>query len=204
MNRKHLRGFTLIEIMVVVLIIAILAALLLPALMKSADTRKKLLAHENVRAIKAAAILYYEEIGVFPPDTNDFDTGDIKDTWIERESIYRYLGRKVEDKATGKFYGPYMNINNQYLKDEIFYDPWGKPYEMDALHVNVVKEKGPKQGDVERMGSPYPAGTPQDKQIIEVKVWSPGPDGKTKNAQNVEFGKGDDLLDQDNITSWAD
>jgi prepilin-type N-terminal cleavage/methylation domain-containing protein len=204
MSRKRFNGFTLIEMMVVVAIIATLAALLLPALMGSAATRKKLLAHENVRAIKAAAMLYYEEIGVFPPDTDDFDTGDIKDTWIERESIYRYLGRKVEDKATGKFYGPYLNINAQFLKDEIYYDPWGKPYEMDALHVNVVKEKGLKQGDVERMGSPYPAATPQDKQIIEVKVWSPGPDGKVTNAQNVEFGKGDSPLDQDNITSWAD
>jgi prepilin-type N-terminal cleavage/methylation domain-containing protein len=204
MSRLRIRGFTLIEMMVVVAIIATMAALLLPALMGTSASKKRLLAHENVRAIKAAALLYYEEIGVFPPDTNDFDTGDIEDTWIERESIYRYLGRKVEDKATGKFYGPYFKIKPQFLKDEIYYDPWGKPYEMDTLHVNVVKEKGPKQGDVERMGAPYPPGVPLEKQIIEVKVWSPGPDGKVLNAQVVEFGKGDAPEDQDNITSWAD
>lgn len=204
MKRNQPGGFTLIEMMVVVAIIAVLTTLLLPTLMGTSVTRKKLLAHETVRAIKAAALLYYDDFGVYPPDTDDFDTGDTKDTWIERESIYRYLGRKIEDKTTGKFYGPYFNVKSQFLKDEIYYDPWGKPYEMDALHVHVIKEKGPRQGDVERMGSPYPPGTPQDKQIIDIKVWSSGPDGKVMNAQNVEFGKGEDPTDLDNITTWAD
>lgn len=201
---RRTAGFTLIEMMVVVVIIGILASFLLPALFGASKKKNLVLAAAEVKAIHGAAIMYYEQFGVFPPDTDDFETGDTKELYFERESIYRYLGRPLVDQATGKTYGPYLNIKIQFLKDEIYNDPWGQPFQMDSLHVRVVKEKGPRQGDVERMGAPYPPGTDMQKQVSDCKVWSSGPDKKWQAGSNVELGRGTEETDQDNISSWAD
>jgi prepilin-type N-terminal cleavage/methylation domain-containing protein len=201
---RRASGFTMIELRVVILIISVLASLLLPVLLNGSKKKEALFAHETVRAIHAAASMYFEEFGVYPPDTDDFGTGDALEDYSEPESIYRYLGRKIEDKATGKTYGPYLNIKIQYLRDELYCDPWGNPYQLDAIHVHVIKEKGPKEGDVEKKGAPYPPGTPFEKQIVDCKVWSIGPDKKSTNGSSVESGKGTAAEDQDNITSWSE
>lgn len=199
---RRTAGFTLIEMMVVVVIIGILATVLLPALFGATKKKNLLLASEQVKAIHAAATMYYEQFGVFPPDTDDFDTGDTKEEFFDRKSIYLYLGRPIADKATGKVYGPYLNIKTQFLKEEVYLDPWGQPFEMDSLHVRVNKDKGPNQGNVERMGAPYPPGTDQEKQILDLKAWSGGPDKKWQAGSNVITGLGKEDYDQDNVISW--
>ncbi|MCK5664253.1 MAG: type II secretion system protein GspG, partial [Thiotrichaceae bacterium] len=66
MYTKNTSGFTLIEVMVVVVILSILAALVVPRIMKNPDiARKAKLAHD-IRAIETALKLYKLDNYTYP------------------------------------------------------------------------------------------------------------------------------------------
>jgi hypothetical protein len=155
--------------------------------------------YAEIKNINAAALRYYEDLGEYPPDTANFSTGDVPDTKVDPQSIVKYLGTKLVDK-NGKEWGPYIQLQQDYIKDRVYIDPWGNPYRLDAMHSIV----NAKTGTVIRLGSPYPKGTTEDKIKLDLKIWSCGPDGKDKNGSNVIEGLGDAPEDQDNITNWAD
>jgi len=60
------RGFTLIEIMVVVVILSILAAFIVPRVIDQPDRVRKLKAEHDIRAIEAALKLYKLDNYVYP------------------------------------------------------------------------------------------------------------------------------------------
>src|SRR5947208_11597536 len=64
-------GFTLIELIVVILIIATLAALLVPAAQRTLDRAKSAQAKNDVTQIVTAVNAYYTEYGKYPIATND-------------------------------------------------------------------------------------------------------------------------------------
>ncbi len=61
MHEKNARGFTLIELLVVVAIIAVLMAILMPALKMAREQGKRVLCLSNLRQLSLAFILYAEE-----------------------------------------------------------------------------------------------------------------------------------------------
>src|SRR5881409_3389108 len=61
MKSRIEKGFTLIELMVVVAIIGILAAVAIPAFMKNAKKAKTTEATINVKKLQDGAISYYQE-----------------------------------------------------------------------------------------------------------------------------------------------
>ena len=68
-SRRHLyddRGFTFIEIMVVVAILAILAALVVPRIMGRTDDAKRTAAKVQIRNIEGALQLYKLDNGIYP------------------------------------------------------------------------------------------------------------------------------------------
>jgi len=70
---KSAAGFTLIELLVVVAIIAILAAMLLPALSRGKYTGKKSYCINNIRQQHLAQMMYADDFnGKFPQRTLDF------------------------------------------------------------------------------------------------------------------------------------
>lgn len=110
---RHQSGFTLIEIMVVVVIIALLASLVAPAVIRQLDRAQISAAGTNIKGIEAALDLFRTEhyryptedegllilTGVAPPgsDIDERRLGPIikgevpKDPW-NREFLYRYPG----------------------------------------------------------------------------------------------------------------
>ncbi len=66
MRRKSIRGFTLVELLVVVLILGALAFIAIPRIGQSSTTAKKNACDTNVDLLNSQIELYYANTGSFP------------------------------------------------------------------------------------------------------------------------------------------
>jgi general secretion pathway protein G len=72
-RRKREKGFTLIEIMVVVVILAILAAIVVPKLMTNPDKARITAAKVQIRQIEEGLNLYKLDSGIYPSTEQGLD-----------------------------------------------------------------------------------------------------------------------------------
>lgn len=86
--RNLQQGFTLIEIMVVVVILGILAAILVPRIMDRPDQARIIAAQNDIRAITSALKLYRLDNGGYPSTEQGLmalvqrpETGNIAPSW---------------------------------------------------------------------------------------------------------------------------
>ena len=112
--RKPLHGFTLIELLVVITVIALLMALLLPALELARESAQNVVCSSNNKQISLAALTYLEDNdGYFPPGDDALPNNagggywpKILLPWIGDENAYydpkSYLpGRNVTYRPNG-------------------------------------------------------------------------------------------------------
>jgi len=104
--KKDQRGFTLIEIMVVVVILGILAAIVVPKLMSRPDEARVTKAQTDIKGIEQA-------LGLFKLDNGFYPTTD------------QGLQALVTKPETGRIPNKYPD--GGYLK-KVPSDPWGTPY----------------------------------------------------------------------------
>ena len=126
------QGFTLIEMLSVVAIIAILASILYPALRQARDAPKRAQARADIRRLELAIQNYYAEYGhwpdtsAWPATDNDFITmlNGNRDAYTGVDAI---LGSyAVSNNPRGD---RFMEIDKkQSTADGLFVDPWGIPY----------------------------------------------------------------------------
>ena len=102
-KNKSERGITLIEMLVVVTIIALFAALVAPRMMGQADKAKRTAAHAQIESFMTA-------LGAYKLDTGTYPTTD-----------QGLNALRVKPESQPQWAGP-------YLPKDIPLDPWGRPY----------------------------------------------------------------------------
>ena len=100
------RGFTLIEIMVVLIIIGLLASIVVPKLLGRTEEAKRIKAEAQIRNIMSALDLYRLDNGMYP-------------------TTEQGLAALVEKPTVGEI--PKNWLEGGYL-DRIPKDPWGNDY----------------------------------------------------------------------------
>lgn len=105
-KRVYQSAFTLVEVMVVVVIMAILAAIIIPRIMNRPDQAKVVAAKQDILTIESAMNLYKLDNGSYP--SND-------------QGISALATKPTTDPVPQNWTGP-------YIKGGIPKDPWGNPY----------------------------------------------------------------------------
>lgn len=96
-------GFTLIELMIVLFILGLLAALVAPRLMGRVGKAKQKTAQAQIQMLATALDLYHLDVGRYPTDEEG-----LKSLYLKPESLPAWSGPYL-DKAVPK-------------------DPWGRDY----------------------------------------------------------------------------
>ena len=102
---KRQQGFTLIEIMIVVVILSILASMVIPRLMDRPDQARVVKAQQDIRVIESTLSMYRLDNYVYPTSAQGLDA------LMEKPTL-----QPIPKKWTS----PYL--------DRLPYDPWGNPY----------------------------------------------------------------------------
>ena len=171
-RKKHV-GFTLIELLVVITVIAILVALLLPAIGKARRAADRTKAINDVKGLETALKAYFDEYG-------EWFNASTYGNEINADLV-ELLGGKEKTIGRGTVYNArriaFFEIDESNLDSNgRFVDSWGRPYKcaLDEDYDNEVAVYG---------GSSNLNRT--------VAVWSKGPDGSDS------LGK-----QRDDVTSW--
>jgi general secretion pathway protein G len=107
LTKKSNRGFTLIEMLVVLVIIGMLAGLVGPKLFTKVDSSKVQTAQTQVKMFKGTLESLRLDIGRFP---------------TEAEGLALLNTPPTDEKLKTRWRGP-------YLDEDLPLDPWGNPYQ---------------------------------------------------------------------------
>ena len=99
------RGFTLIEIMVVVVIIGLLAAVIVPEVVNKVDEARIAKAKEDIQSLETAITEYRLDNSVYPTTQQGL----------------KALVKRPSDASLTNWHGPYIQ--------RLVNDPWGHPYQ---------------------------------------------------------------------------
>jgi general secretion pathway protein G len=103
-RRRHRNGFTLLELLVVLVILGLLVGIVAPAAIKFLSKAKSDVARIQLQSISTSLDMFHIDIGRYPTDEENLQALIRRPAGVER------------------WKGPYLNGN------EIPKDPWDRPY----------------------------------------------------------------------------
>ncbi|MBW1889094.1 MAG: type II secretion system major pseudopilin GspG [Deltaproteobacteria bacterium] len=129
-NQNNTRGFTLIELMVVIVILGILAGLIVPRIMGRPEEAKQLKAKLTIESLETSLRLYKLDTGSYPTTEQGLqalierpDTGNVPKGY--RDSGYLEKGRVPRDPWENEFVYLSPGVNGEY--DIVSYGADGIP-----------------------------------------------------------------------------
>jgi prepilin-type N-terminal cleavage/methylation domain-containing protein len=178
-STRRMPGFTLVEILVVISIIAVLAAAGFAAGAKAIDTAKRAKALATCTAIESAVNSFYNEYGSMPKDLSDDTTTPINTkTDLEFLNVLLGLTETANPPLNSKAIKFLTVKEGKAKKDGLIYsttgdkitglyDPWGGAYSivLDGNYDEKIKVK------------PSAANSTVTLNGRRVAVWTNGADG---------------------------
>lgn len=110
------KGFTLLEMLVVLVIIGLLAGLVGPQLMGRVDTSRVTAAETQGRMLKSALDTMRLDIGRYP---------------TKEEGLRMLVTAPEDERVARKWRGP-------YLSEALPADPWGNPYQYEPISSTMI------------------------------------------------------------------
>lgn len=101
-GRRSKRGFTLVELLVVVVVLAVLAAIVLPKFMDSGSRSKESAQKSDLKIIRNAVQLFYTDTGYYPSTLTDLTRDDGTTAKIWNGTAEASL------TTTTDYHGPYL------------------------------------------------------------------------------------------------
>ncbi len=121
-------GMTLVEMMVVIVVIAVLFSIMMPAIGRLRQRANHADAEATAAVLRDAIMQYHFEYGVWPIDYDSIPSGDDVVTYISNNhEVFDYM---EEENPKGI---PFVYIEDYDTDPDTgsIIDPWGEPYEIE-------------------------------------------------------------------------
>jgi prepilin-type N-terminal cleavage/methylation domain-containing protein/prepilin-type processing-associated H-X9-DG protein len=203
-------AFTLVELLVVMAVIGILAALLLPAVAKGKDKAKQASCRNNLKQLAAAFFIYHGDFGdQFPAPGSKWQYGPQPEDWI-----WWQQGRTVERSAlldgVGKFTANLFtcpadnDAKSLESKGDVAGDPYRYSYALTSYDLTAEKVNPGLSTIITKDRQMFPFRTSQirnpaskimlveeDRTTIDDSRWVPRGEGDPNLVSPRHRGRGD-------------
>jgi prepilin-type N-terminal cleavage/methylation domain-containing protein/prepilin-type processing-associated H-X9-DG protein len=115
-SKRRPGGFTLVELLVVIGIIAVLVSILLPSLNRAREAAKQTKCLSNLRQLGLAFVMYLNENKGAFPYTGRFDIPKNEDwLWWQEQPFQARTQADIRQSAIAKYLAPNGNVNKEFF-----------------------------------------------------------------------------------------